>query len=224
MAAFLHRTSNLGYAAYAWGDNSSGQLGNGATINQSAPVQVGTNTHWASIAAGLWHTVAVRTDGTLWAWGGNSFGELGDGTTTDRHAPVQVGTDTHWASVAAGSWESTDVGAWTVAVKTDGTLWAWGDNSFGELGDGTTTGRNAPVRVGTDTHWAQVSAGAQHTVAVKTDGTLWAWGNNGSGQLGDGTTTEQHAPVPVGTDTNWVQVSAGSGYTVAVRTDGTLWA
>src|SRR5450759_3921203 len=166
--------SPVKYTAWAWGYNEYGQLGDGTTTSRSTVGQVGTDTRWASISAGGWHTVAVKTDGTLWAWGYNGYGRLGDGTTTDRSAPVQVGTDTHWAHVSAGGWH-------TVAVKTDGTLWAWGLNGNGELGDGTTTSRSTPVQVGTDTHWASVAVGSEHTVAVKTDGTLWAWGANSYG-------------------------------------------
>ena len=207
---------------WAWGNNADGELGDGTTTDRSVPVQVGTDAHWAQVAAGFFYTVAVKTDGTLWAWGFNSDGELGDGTTASRLVPVQVGTDTNWASVAAGTG---DLGhATTAAVKTDGTLWAWGSNFAGKLGDGTTTNRRVPVQVGTDTHWTQVAAGSYHTVALKTDGTLWAWGWNPSGALGDGTTIDRSTPVQVGTDTHWAQVSASWDFTVAVKTDGTLWA
>jgi alpha-tubulin suppressor-like RCC1 family protein len=105
----------------------------------------------------------------------------------------------------------------TVAVKTDGTLWAWGFNGSGQLGDGTTTNRLVPVRVGTDNHWASASSGNGHTAAVKTDGTLWAWGNNADGQLGDGTTTIRLTPVRVGTDTGWTAVSAGRSHTLGLQ-------
>ena len=98
-------------------------------------MQIGSATTWTQIAGGAAHTLAVRSNGTLWAWGNNSSGELGDGTFTDRHAPKQIGTDTHWRSVAAG-WSH------SLAIKTDGTLWAWGDNDFGQVGDGTTIGRS----------------------------------------------------------------------------------
>ncbi|MBI5307691.1 MAG: hypothetical protein HZB37_04995, partial [Planctomycetes bacterium] len=141
------------------------------------------------ISVGDHHTLAVKSDGTLWAWGYNGYGALGDGTTTQRNAPVQIGTDTMWVSVSGGRF-------YTLAVKSDGTLWAWGNN----IG-------NAPVQIGTDTKWVSVSAGANHKLAVKSDGTLWAWGFNMYGQLGDGTNTDKYAPVQIGTDTKWVSVS-----------------
>ena len=194
---------------WAWGFNSSGQVGDGTTTQRSAPVQIGTG--FAQAAAGNNHTVAVKTDGTLWAWGANFNGQLGDGTTTQRIAPVQIGSG--FASVAAGSYH-------TVAVKIDGTLWAWGYDSFGQLGDGTTTQRSAPVQIGSG--FAAVAAGQYHSVAVKTDGTLWAWGLNNDGQLGDGTATQRSAPVQVGS--GFAAVAAGSYHSVAVKTDGTLWA
>jgi alpha-tubulin suppressor-like RCC1 family protein len=203
---------------WGWGSNASGQLGDGTTIDRSAPVQVGTDTRWASVSANGDHTAAVKTDGTLWGWGSNwGYGMVGDGTFINRLAPVQLGTDTHWASVSAGGFH-------TVAMKTDGTLWAWGGNLSGQLGDGTTYGRGTPVRVGTDTKWASVSAGGAHTVAIKTDGTLWAWGDGSLGQLGDGSTSLRSVPVQEGTDSHWAWVAAGNGHTAAVKTDGTLWA
>jgi alpha-tubulin suppressor-like RCC1 family protein len=168
------------------------------------------------IAAGYYHTVALKTDGTLWAWGDNSFGQLGDGTTTDRYSPVQVVGGNDWAAIATGSIH-------TVALKTDGTLWAWGDNSFGQLGDGTTTDRYSPVQVVGGNDWAAIAAGGSHTTALKTDGTLWVWGRNSNGQLGDGTTVQRNAPVRVGTDNDWAAIAAGWYHTVALKTDGTLW-
>jgi alpha-tubulin suppressor-like RCC1 family protein len=112
----------------------------------------------------------------------------------------------------------------TVAIGSDGTLWAWGYNYYGQLGDGTTTDRHSPVQIGTDTNWVFVAAGSIHTVALKSDGTLWAWGYNGHGQLGDGSTTQRTSPVQMGTGTNWVAVAAGWIHTVALKSDGTLWA
>ncbi|OPY68532.1 MAG: Regulator of chromosome condensation (RCC1) repeat protein [Syntrophorhabdaceae bacterium PtaU1.Bin034] len=169
------------------------------------------------IAAGSSHTVAIKSDGTLWAWGSNVSGQLGDGTTANRSVPTQIGSATNWNVIAAGE-------AHNVAIRSDGTLWAWGSNVSGQLGDGTTTTRATPIQVGAATNWSAVAAGDTHTVAVRTDGTLWAWGSNVSGQLGDGTIVNKTVPTQIGTVTNWSTAAAGSAHTVAIRTDGTLWA
>ena len=155
-------------------------------------MQIGTDTDWASVAAAFTHTMAIKTDGSLWAWGSNTGGQLGDGTTTDHSSPVHIGTDTDWAAVAPGSGH-------TVAVKIDGSLWAWGSNSFGQLGDGTTTSRLTPAQVGNDTDWLTAAAAA-HSVGLKTDGTIWTWGYNGNGQIGDGTPFDHSKPLQIGTD------------------------
>src|SRR5262245_36329698 len=154
-------TPTTSRALFGWGDNHTGQLGDGSLPQRLTPNQDGTGTDWASTAAGEYFTAAVKTDGTMWAWGRNNLGQLGDGTTTEHSSPVQVGTATNWASVSAGP-------GYAVAVKTDGTLWAWGS---GFLGNGTTNQSSVPVQAGTATDWASVAAGELHGVAVKTDGT-----------------------------------------------------
>ncbi len=110
----------------------------------------------------------------------------------------------------------------TAFVKADETLWAWGENTQGQLGDGTTTNRNAPVKIGSD-QWTSISAGSAHTLGLKTDGTLWAWGENGSRQLGDGSTTNRSTPVKIGSD-QWKSISGGGYHSLGLKTDGTLWA
>jgi alpha-tubulin suppressor-like RCC1 family protein len=205
---------------WAWGYNIKGQLGLGDITNRSSPVQVGTDTNWAVVSAGDKHTLAIRTTGSLWAWGYNIVnGRLGLGDYTNRSSPVQVGTDTNWAVVSAGLYH-------TLAIKTTGSLWAWGNNGEGRLGLGNTTTRLSPVQVGTDTNWAVVSAGAYHTLAIKTTGSLWAWGLGINGQLGLGDTISRSSPVQVGTDSNWSSVSVGNTRarnTLARKTDGSLW-
>jgi alpha-tubulin suppressor-like RCC1 family protein len=206
---------------WTWGRNNFGELGDGTTTNRSSPVTTaGAGTTWCQASAGGYHTVAVKTDGTLWTWGYNGSGRLGDNTTTDQSSPVTTaGGGTTWCQASAGYRH-------IAAVKTDGTLWTWGYNGYGRLGDNTTTDQSSPVTTaGGGTTWCQASAGYRHTTAIKTDGTLWTWGRNNCGQLGDNTTTNRSSPVTTaGAGTTWCQVSAGGYYnTTAVKTDGTLW-
>jgi len=207
---------------WSWGANAGGQLGLGTIgigTTRNVPTQVGAGANWASTSAAYLDTRGVKTDGTLWSWGDNTYGQLGlgdSGDGTNRLVPTRVGTGTNWASVSAGSMD-------TLALKTDGTLWSWGDNDRGELGLGDNAPRTVPTQVGTDTSWASIASGWYHSLAVKTDKTLWSWGDNGAGQLGLGDETRRNVPTQVGTDTNWASVTAGSNHTLAVKADGTLW-
>jgi len=178
---------------WAWGYGAYGQLGLGDETDKYNPTQIGTDTDWSSVAGGVYHTIAIKTDGTLWAWGANGGGQLGLGDIINRNIPTQVGTDTNWflVSVGVGS------GHTTTAIKTDGTLWAWGQNNYGQLGLGDTTDRHSPTQVGTDTNWSFVSVGGYHIAAIKTNGTLWVCGKNNYGQLGLGDTTDRHSPTQV---------------------------
>ncbi|MFH1227954.1 MAG: hypothetical protein V1701_08635 [Planctomycetota bacterium] len=171
-------------------------------------------TGWQKVATSGSHTVALKTDGTLWTWGGNPNGQLGDGTFDSKNVPTQI-SGTNWSAVAVG-------GRHTVALKTDGTLWAWGGNHDGELGDGTTKYKNVPTQI-TGTNWSAIAAGYYYTIALKSDGTLWTWGENDFGQLGDGTTAGKNVPTQI-SGTNWSAIAAGNAHTVALKTDGTLWA
>ena len=168
------------------------------------------------VASGHHHNLAVKSDGTLWAWGTNDYGQLGDGTTgVDRSPPVRVSGLTGVVGVAVS-------GSSSLAVKSDGTLWAWGFNGNGQLGDGTTTDRLTPKQVPNLTGVVAVAAGDSYVLAVKSDGTLWTWGKNDYGQLGDGTKTDRLTPKQVLTGV--VAVAAGHKHSLAVKSDGTLWA
>ena len=214
-ASFAIKTNGT---LWAWGGNQNGQLGLGDRTHRSSPVQIGALTTWSSIAP-LWYaTVALKTDGTLWAWGENDYGQLGQGNITKYSSPVQIGALTTWSSLFQSSFLS------CFAIKTDGTLWSWGLNNYGQLGLGDTTSRSSPVQVGALTTWSSIAASWYSIVALKTDGTLWSWGYNDYGQLGLGDTTSRSSPVQVGALTSWSKIAGGHRHCVAIKTDGTLWA
>jgi alpha-tubulin suppressor-like RCC1 family protein len=207
--------------AWAWGLNTIGQIGDGTTVNKSSPVSVvGGFTDWCQISASRYHTLGVRTNGTAWGWGSSCFGGLGDGTTVSKSSPVSVvGGFTDWRQMSGARCHS-------LGLRHNGTLWSWGSNSSGRLGDGTTVNKSSPVLVvGGFADWCQVSGGVEHSLGVRINGTAWAWGFNGTGRLGDGTTTDRSSPVSVlGGFTDWSQVSGGFAHSVGLRQNGTIWA
>jgi alpha-tubulin suppressor-like RCC1 family protein len=203
---------------WLWGSNNYGALGiNAANFPRSSPIQVGSGTTWNLISAGLYSTLATKTDGTLWAWGRNSdHGQLGLNNTANSSSPVQVGGNTNWSKISASQLS-------TIATKTDGTLWAWGGNDNGQLGINNVARRSSPVQIGSSTNWNLLSTGYYATMAIKTDGTLWMWGRNDQGQLGLNNVANRSSPTQVGVATNWSQISTGIFSTTAIKTDGTLW-
>ena len=225
---------------WTWGYNGHGELGDGTTANKAIPVQVkGANgegylSDIVAISAGNNHSLALKSDGSLWTWGYNYYGQLGDGTTTQRNTPVQVkgvggsGNLTNIVDVSAGDIHS-------IAVKSDGSLWSWGYNGNGQLGDGTTANRTTPDQVkgaggsGYIANMVAAGAGYRYNIALKSDGSLWSFGYNGYGQLGDGTTADRSLPVQVkgangsGNLTDVVSLAAGYLHSMALKSDGSLW-
>ncbi|EEF24923.1 conserved hypothetical protein [Ricinus communis] len=135
--------------------------------------------------------MAIATNGVLWGWGANDSGQLGNNATGGTiSAPIQISAYTDWTIVAAG-------GLHTLGVRKDGTLWAWGANSDGQLGDGSGIDHSAPTQVGLDNTWTYISAGANHSAALKADNSLWTWGRNTDGQLGNGKTTISVVPTSI---------------------------
>ena len=204
---------------WSWGRNTLGQLGAGLPGNSALPVQVGTATNWVFICAGDDYSSGIKDDGTLWTWGDNTYGQLGDGTfgaTENKTTPVQIGVATNWLVVSAG-------GSHTMGIKTNGTLWAFGRNNSGQLGDGTNIDSLIPVQVGTDTDWKTISAALYHTVALKNNGSLWTWGLNTNGQLGDGTIVDKNAPLNIEVGTTFTKATRGIQHIISEKANGTLW-
>jgi alpha-tubulin suppressor-like RCC1 family protein len=225
---------------WAWGNNFRGQLGDGTSgsgTNKNTPVQASGLTDVVAVAAGSNHSLAVKSDGTVWTWGSNSQGMLGNGTSgtgTDSNVPVQVidtkgTTDTsddgpleNVVAVAGGTFHS-------LALKNDGTVWAWGSNDVGQLGNGTTnsTPNPNPVQASGLTDVVAVAAGSNHGLAVKSDGTVWTWGFNSQGMLGNGTSgtgTDSNVPVQASNLTDATDVSGGNFHSISLKGDGTVWA
>jgi alpha-tubulin suppressor-like RCC1 family protein len=205
-------TATTAGTLWAWGTNATGVLGTGNLTTYSSPVQIGTADNWAKVATNAKSTAAIKADGTLWTWGASTSGVLGQGALVNRSSPVQVGSLTNWSNIWVGVNRNT-----MVALKTDGTLWQWGDLGGGVL-------RSSPVQVGSDTDWVTVSGG-DVVLGIKSNGTLWAFGNNSSGQLGVGTSSPSHysSPTQVGSLTTWAKCFTGTTTSCAIKTDGTLW-
>jgi hypothetical protein len=223
---------------WSWGDNFRGQLGLGDTIYdgdmgfvagiaRDTPTQVvGSFSDWSTVACGAYFTIAIKTNRTIWSCGWNASGQLGQGTggpAADLSTFTKIGADADWSIVAAGETHS-------IALKTNGTIWTWGDNSAGQLGR-SESGFFSPAPVGTASDWSKVTCGQMYTIAIKTNGTLWSWGKNDYGELGVNDTTIRTTPTQEFTSaSDWSAVAGGagltigSGYTLALKTNGSLWA
>ena len=199
----------------SWGYNGYGNLGDGTTTGRPVPQPVAGLTDTVSVAAGAYHSLAVKSDGTVWAWGANNLGQLGDGTTATRATPVRVSGLTGVKAVAAGVYHS-------LALRSDGTMWAWGWNATGQLGDGTTSTRLTAARVPNLTGVVSIAGGGLHSLAVRSDGTAWSWGWNATGQLGDATATDRLLPVRVAGLTGVTAVTGGVYHSLALRSNGTV--
>ncbi|OJU47861.1 MAG: hypothetical protein BGN96_05740 [Bacteroidales bacterium 45-6] len=200
---------------WAWGYNVYSQLGTGNTTDSSIPVKVGTATNWSQIAAGNYHSIGIQSDGSLWVWGSNAYGQMGNSSTgTNLTVPTKIGTGSTWKQVTAGSDHN-------LAIKADGTLWTWGRNDFGQLGNGNAINSSSFVQVAGS--WSSVSSRNFHNTAIKADGTLWTWGYNLYGALGNGNNSNSNIPVQVGTDIDWVRTSSGVYHSLGIKKGGALW-
>jgi alpha-tubulin suppressor-like RCC1 family protein len=202
---------------WAWGNNFFGQLGNGTETSSGylTPVQVTGLTGVVQVSAGGVHSLALRSDGTVWQWGADGI--------ADYLTPVQVPGLTGITRISAG-------GFFSLALRSDGTVWAWGRNNLGQLGNGTTVSTEVPVQVTGLSRVTRISAGDDASLATRTNGitaltSVWAWGGNSKGQLGDGTFTNHLTPEQVaGIGTPFIAgISAGFQFAVVLGTDGSSW-
>jgi alpha-tubulin suppressor-like RCC1 family protein len=217
----------IGTRAFSWGAAAQGALGDGTTVSKSSPVDLsGKGNNWRQLSMGGAGGAGVKLDGTLWTWGAGTYGVLGSGSTASRSSPqttTLAGTDWKEVSIAKGAW-GVSSGAFCAAIKLDGVLYTWGNNSKGQLGSGTTTNRSSPVSITAINSWNHIACGVDHTIAVTSSGELYSWGSGAAGALGSGSTASRSSPATVaGGGNDWIKVSAGSGMSAAIKSDGTLW-
>jgi alpha-tubulin suppressor-like RCC1 family protein len=225
----VHGLAVIGGSVAAWGHNKSGELGDGTTVDHPTPAAVTGSAGARVVAAGNAFSLALLADGSVLAWGNNKSGELGDGSApTDHSTPVPVsglGAGSGVVAISAGE-------SHALALRSDGTVLAWGHNASGQLGDGSApTDHATPVQVsglGPGSGVVAIAAGATFSLALRSDGSVLAWGNNASGELGDGSAPADHpTPVPVsglGPGSGVVKLVAGGATSYALRTDGQVLA
>jgi alpha-tubulin suppressor-like RCC1 family protein len=224
LAAQPSSAAIAGSSVLAWGGNWSGQLGSGNNAGSSTPVGVKNLSDVTSVAGGSEHSLALKADGTVWAWGENGSGQLGNGTNADSNTPVQVRLKTSYGltfpltgvkAIAAGGHHS-------LALRNDGTVWAWGHNGIGELGIGTYVDKNTAVKVTALSGITAIAGGGNHSLALKDDGTVLAWGSDAYGQLGDGVggAANSNNPVQVVNLSNVTAIEGGDQHSLALKADG----
>lgn len=204
---------------WSWGWNEKGQSGNGVSERTATPTLADGNRVWKKTVGGKAYGFFLAEDGSLWAAGTATNRVQGTNDGVDHKVLTRIGTDNDWVDMACSRFW----GYSAFAIKTNGTLWSWGENSAGQLGIGNTQAQTLPVQVGTDTDWKQVAAGVSSVLALKTDGSLWGWGLNMNGEL-FGYEGRQSSPVRLGSETDWEKVLVIEFRAYAVKKDGTLWA
>lgn len=203
------------------GRNFHGQLGNGSrnmdyNVAQVKPqkIYMKEENKFIEISAGYSHCLAIDINGKLWSWGNNQYGQLGDGTNVDKYIinKVEIPEEIKFNKIMAGYGHS-------LAIDEHGNLWSWGNNQYGQLGDGTIENKETPVKIMEGIKEATV--GYQYSLAIDINGNLWSWGNNKCGQLGDGTIEDKHSPIKIMRGIK--EISAGYRHVLAVDNNNVLW-
>ena len=204
---------HLAQVAAAWGDNEYGNLGDGTFVQRPVAVNVGSNV--TRVAAGYDHSLAVISDGSVWSWGSNTSGQLGTGSTQSAASPQLVSGISETITQVAAGWSH------SLALGSDGTVWAWGDNEYGELGDGNFIQSDSPVKLAGLSNITQIAAGGDWSLALRSDGTVWAWGNNLYNDLGPQVPDvydNRDVPVQVTGLSGVTQIAAGESFGMAIQT------
>jgi len=208
-------------SVWGWGNGGAGNLGNNAVDAQSSPVLAVGNHNFVEISAGVAFSLARKADGSVWSWGDNTLGNLGDNTVTSKSSPVLVVGSHSFVEISANK---TNISGSVVSLarKADGSVWAWGYNEYGMLGDNTIVYKSSPVLVVGNHSFVEISAGGEHSLARKADGSVWAWGVN-NGRLGDNTDTYRSSPVLAVGNHSFSEISGGYNFSLAKKSDGTAW-
>jgi alpha-tubulin suppressor-like RCC1 family protein len=203
---------------WTMGENINGTIGDGTYTDKTTLTQVGNANDWKNISTNYNHSLAIKNNGSLWCWGNNTYYQLSNlvSQNTNMNTPIQIGTDLDWKIICAGSMSS-------FAIKQDGTLWAWGWNGYGQIGDGTRINKQIPIKIG-NSIWKKISSNGNTTFGIKDDGTLWAWGLNTIGQFGNNTTLPSNVPLQIGTLNTWTEIDSYGDYAIALKSNNSLWA
>jgi alpha-tubulin suppressor-like RCC1 family protein len=201
-------------AAYCWGSNTYGQIGDGTTTPHSVPTLISGGYTWASIAVGERHVCGVTTSNVGYCWGDNTDGQIGDNTVTQRTAPTLVNGGYTWSKIATGWYFSC---GWT----TSGSGYCWGSNTYGQIGDNTVAQRNIPTAINGSYTWASISTGSIDTCGVTTSHVGYCWGDNTNGQIGDNAATQRNVPTLINGGFSWASISEGAQNSCGVTTSGT---
>jgi alpha-tubulin suppressor-like RCC1 family protein len=199
---------------WAWGKNSSGQLGIGTNLDSSTPIKITGLSDVKAVSAGFAHSLALKSDGTVWGWGSNSYGDLGFGYTSSYNSPVQIPGLTDIIAIAAGYRHS-------LALKQDGTVWAWGSNEWGQLGNNSFSNVRGIVQVHGLTDVVKIAVGNSGAMAIKSDGTVWAWGS--VWVMINGNLTQSKVPVQIPGLSNILDIGINEYFWVILKQDGTVW-